>query len=345
MNTSQSPSTIPRVEPAQMVESETRQEAAMDQIRSDLSKIPEYAFPMGLLLLGVLFFAGIVIPSWLVPSIDQANLEAEKLRYSVQDQYRSLLTTIVGGSLGVIAIYLTLRRTQAIEKRSEVMEAQLLLSRETAASEARGQDAATLAEASKLLTSKFLVKRLGGIFALELLCTTSVAQYRQAMGILANYICSYGELGKSSRQSVETALRVIGRRFDETSGDRADERRAVWIHLQGANLSERNLRGNFSRVSFSRANLNGATMNRTNLRESYLKSATLDKTDLRSADLRDAVIDPDQLGTAFIDEYTLVSFPKPEWWSNRIAATLSSEDHGPLEAGTVPQVADGSTAP
>jgi uncharacterized protein YjbI with pentapeptide repeats len=148
-----------------------------------------------------------------------------------------------------------------------------------------GQVTQRYVEAIKMLGSKNLTERLGGIYSLERIMRDSEKDHQTIVEVLASLIRIHAPRepdsatpAKHPKEDVQAALTVLGRRPRGRSEGR--------VNLRGISIRGANLTGSY----FARTDFNGSDL--SNVRAD---KATLDRTDFSSVDfsrasLRDASI-------------------------------------------------------
>ncbi|WND19800.1 pentapeptide repeat-containing protein [Streptomyces violaceus] len=183
-----------------------------------------------------------------------------------------------------------------------------------------GQVTGRYVEAIKLLSSKSLTERLGGIYSLERIMHDSTRDYTTIIEVLAAFIRTAAsphiqewidlDTKGTSRvpvpslaEDIQAAITVLGRRPDYENDavvnlaiSEVISDRIFGVSLQRVSLRNANLQGaqlqNATLVSadLTEAKLAKANMSQTRLRFAQLKSADLQEVDLSSANLEKSIL-------------------------------------------------------
>jgi hypothetical protein len=224
-------------------------------------------------VVGVLVLVIYVVPAALV-SGHLTNAD----RLKAENDIRSTLIQLVGGTVLLAGVYFTARTLQ--------------LNRE-------GQVTDRFTKAIEQLGNEKLDVRLGGIYALERIAWDSQRDHEPIVEILTAFLREHADKThapaedplmpfSNSPADVTAALEVLGRRADRPERRPLDLRRIQVnrAHLEGAKLRGAILNGAVLRQSYlQRADLYGA----------ILSDADLVYSDCTSADLRDTSLDDSKL--------------------------------------------------
>ncbi|MFC2085765.1 pentapeptide repeat-containing protein [Bacteroidota bacterium] len=209
------------------------------------------------------------------------------------DEFRRTLAQIIGGLVILLGVYLTWRRTRAIEEQVEIGRSEAVTIHKSQINERFNR------AVEQLGNTENLAIRLGGIYALEQIAKDAPEEYFwTVMEVLAEYVREYGtgrgeinESAKPSRGSVElrkdigAILKVIGRR-DRTHDPLTSRIELRGIDLRYANLSYFQLKG----VDLRKAQLKGADLEGADLRGAILAKADLTDASLFNSKLSKTVL-------------------------------------------------------
>lgn len=269
-------------------------------------------------------WALIFVPAWQVGQMITYDSHARAI-FALENEARRTVAQVVLGVFGLLALFVTWRRTRAAEKAVEVAESGQQTERFTKAIEQLG--------ATDDKGQPRLEIRLGGIYALERLARESKdREYWTIIEVLTAYVrqnAPYEEDAeprpdRKVRIDIQAILTVLGRRerghtepepLDLHGADlrNADLRKAnleradlVDALLEGADLEEASLEG----ADLERANLRGAHMQgaflagadlvEASLREAHMKGANLERTELIGANLQGAYLKRAYLKGAYL---------------------------------------------
>ena len=226
----------------------------------------------------ILILTAIIALLIFVPQWQAGHIADDATRLEREDNARRTLAQIIGGTVGLVIIYITWQRLQ-------VAREELRVARE-------GQVTERFSRAIEHLGNNSLDVRLGAIYALERIARDSRQDHGAIMEILTAYVREHAPWGPPPEDQqpaaderplatdIQAALTVIGRR--KTDYDPPWEGLDLrYTDLRGANLTDANLQGanliwaNFRGVLFKNANLQGAHLNETILREADLTKANL----------------------------------------------------------------------
>jgi hypothetical protein len=213
-----------------------------------------------------LLFAGLIIVLllWKLPSLQVARSKglSDENRFDRENEARKTLAQIMGGILVLVGLYSSVHTFN--------------LQVQTLDLQRQGQITDRFTKAIEQLGNPKLDIRLVGIYALERIGHDSDKDRDVVMAVLAAYVREHSprsisalrgravgslcdemqELTKDSRRiepDIQAILTVIGRR----DGDRDH---GEMVPLDGSNLTRAYLHGDFRGVSFTRAQLRGATL-------------------------------------------------------------------------------------
>ena len=231
-----------------------------------------------LLLIGSLILVGIVL--WESRQWYAAAGQIQELNIHIQakNEIMRTLAQILGGAFILTGLYFTAKNV-FVSRRAQITD--------------RFADAL-----EKLSDTDNILKRIGGIHALESIAKDSPADHWRIMEIFTDFIRinttdkSYIESQNDSspenrkpRADIQQILNAIGRR--SRAYGIGESRR---LDLTGANLDGADLRGaNLEGVIFRKADLCKATFLNAHLRGAIFSEAKLEKANFNLADLKDAV--------------------------------------------------------
>ena len=271
-------------------------------------------------LIGLLIF----IPQW-----QAAHIANDATRLEREDSTRRTLAQIMGGTVGLVIIYITWQRLQVAREELGVSQ--------------EGQVTERFSRAIEHLGNDSLDVRLGAIYALERIARDSRQDHWPVMEILTAYVREHapwhsppedqqpaaadqrpapppdpgsGDDDEPPRLAtdIQAVLTILGRRqanYDppgqrldlrNTDLRRADLSKAnlqgallTWSSLQRATLMEARLQGaelswaNLQPSNLMKAQLQGSYLIGANLQQALLFEATLEEAWLVGADLRKAI--------------------------------------------------------
>ena len=214
-----------------------------------------------------------------VPKCQVASIGYEATRLEREDNARRTLAQIIGGTVGLVVIWITWQRLQVA--REELRIAQ------------EGQVTERFSRAVEHLGNNSLDVRLGAIYALERIARDSRQDHGPIMEILTAYVRERAPRDPSTEDQqptddesrlatdIQAALTVIGRRQADYDppGEGLDLGNTG---LHGANLYKAKLR----RANFREANLQRAYLSLANLQGAYFIGCYLQRARLAGADLR-----------------------------------------------------------
>ena len=229
---------------------------------------------VALLILTAIIALLVFIPQW-----QAAHIEDDATRLEREDGTRRTLAQIVGGTVGLVVIYITWQRLQ-------VAREELRVARE-------GQVTERLSRAIDHLGNDSLDVRLGSIYALERIARDSHQDHWPIMEILTAYVREHArrEPPPEDQQpavdeprlatDIQAVLTVLGRRRTEYDppGEGPD---LGSTDLHGAKLYKAKLR----RANFREANLQRVYLSLANLQGAYFIGCYLQRARLAGADLR-----------------------------------------------------------
>jgi hypothetical protein len=272
---------------------------------------PDRALLAGAIALGLVVIAVVVllIPAWLVPgSVTPARSEA----LQAQNDLRTTLLQGIGGLFLIAGVVATWRQVQLTRHQLDILREGQITERFTRAIEQLGSDN--------------LDVRLGGIYALERIASSSDADRGPILEVLTAYVRGHSpwpaagwEYGAATppepddrqlaslqfrKPDVQAVVNILGRRKavdddEELLLARVDLRRA---YLRRANLERANLRNASLRgVQGRSARLRGAVLKQADLTKALLEGADLQGADLQRADLTGANLSGADLHGAALD--------------------------------------------
>jgi Pentapeptide repeats (8 copies) len=248
---------------------------------------------MGLIAIAVLV---LLVPAWLVPgSVTPAQSEALQAR----NDLRTTLLQGIGGLFLISGVVATWRQVQLTRHQLDILREGQITERFTRAIEQLGSDN--------------LDVRLGGIYALERIASSSEDDRGPILEVLTAYVRGHSpwpaagwEYGAATppepedrqlaslqfrKPDVQAVVNILGRRKvvdddEELLLARVDLRRA---YLRRANLEHANLRNASLRgVQGRNARLRGAVLKQADLTKALLDGADLQAADLQRANLTGA---------------------------------------------------------
>ncbi|WP_405514969.1 pentapeptide repeat-containing protein [Streptomyces canus] len=296
---------------------------------------PQNKVPLKALALGLLTATAFVIAFWQAPwwfdSLHIRKTNLEPADGVIITGVRTGLVAFAAGIIAGIGLYYTHKKHDLDQRQFEHAREQFKESQkqfETTLDETQkrderqaeltreGQVTGRYVEAIKLLASKQLAERLGGIYALERIMKDSDRDHRTIVEVLSAFIRTSlqeaeaerkkdkqqdpGEERQESRgltrklaslivlpEDVKAALAVLSRR-------ESAQQQAVQVELSDAQLAHHNLGGvkwqgmNLERANLEGANLKGANLDGANLAGADLNEATLTRASLKDTSLRHA---------------------------------------------------------
>jgi len=194
-----------------------------------------------------------------------------------------MMLQIVGGALVIGGLYLTYRRTKALEKNVEIAIKNTRVAEE-------GQITERFTRAVEQLGSDKIEVRLGGIYALERIARDSEKDHWTVMEVLTAYVRELAPLNNENAKQamvpstdIQAVLTVIGRRkWTENDYLRKGFLDLSNTNLQGANLNSANL----YRAYLSNSNLKNAELNHAQLEAAHLDGANLENAKLFRASVK-----------------------------------------------------------
>jgi hypothetical protein len=271
---------------------------------------PDRALLAGAIAVGLLVIAVLVllVPAWLVPS---SVTPAQSQALQAQNDLRTTLLQSIGGLFLIAGVVATWRQVQLTRHQLEILREGQITERFTRAIEQLGGDN--------------LDVRLGGIYALERIASSSKVDRGPILEVLTAYVRGHSpwppagwEYGAATppepddrqlaslqfrKPDVQAVVAILGRR--EAVGDeelllaRVDLRRA---YLRRANLDHANLRNSSLRgVQGRNTRLRGAVLKQADLTKAFLQGADLQGADLQRADLTGANLSGADLRGAALD--------------------------------------------
>ncbi len=248
---------------------------------------------VGLIVLAVLV---LLVPTWLVPtSVTPEQSDA----LAARNELRTTLLQGIGGLFLVAGVVATWRQVQVSRRQLEILREGQITERFTRAIEQLGSDNVDV--------------RLGGIYALERIASTSEDDRGPILEVLTAYVRGHSpwpaagwEYGAATppepderqlaslqfrKPDVQAVMSILGRRRTAADDDalllaRVDLRRAYLrrFNLERANIRNASLRG----VQGRNARLRGAVLKQSDLTKALFDSADLRQADLQRANLTEA---------------------------------------------------------
>ena len=246
----------------------------------------------------ILILTAIIALLIFVPQWQAGHIADDATRLEREDNTRRTLAQIIGGTVGLVIIYITWQRLQ-------VAREELRVARE-------GQVTERFSRAIEHLGNDSLDVRLGAIYALERIARDSRQDHGPIMEILTAYVREHAPWERPPADAlpaaedydaltrpatdIQAVLTVIGRRKTDYDppGQELDLR---YTDLRGAKLARANLKG---------AILAGANLPRADLREADLQEAYLDGAVLQRARLNEAKLQEARLFGAKLQEARLI---------------------------------------
>jgi uncharacterized protein YjbI with pentapeptide repeats len=271
----------------------------------------EYGVVLGLLACAILTIAIL----WLVPRAQVSHvhgLSAEK-RQELEDKARGTLAQVLGGTFFLATGYFTwlgiVETRHAQSAQTKQANDSLSFGRQTQNEQfriaTRGQMTDRLRQAVDLLSVQgsgpgALVKRLGGIYALESIAKDSPQDEPTVVEVLISYVrLAWPPRDEPSKTDwlalptdVQAALTVLGRRTTYAAFPERAPLNLASMRLWSADLDNANLFGSDLRNAFlTKATLQGANLNAANLQNVTCTFANLTNTHLARADLMNGHLD------------------------------------------------------
>ena len=239
---------------------------------------------IGIVVAAILILTTIIALLIFVPQWQAGHIADDATRLEREDNTRRTLAQIIGGTVGLVIIYITWQRLQ-------VAREELRVARE-------GQVTERFSRAIEHLGNDSLDVRLGAIYALERIARDSRQDHGPIMEILTAYVREHAPWDPppedqqpaadepppappSDMADIQAVLTVLGRRKTDYDppGQGLDLRNT---DLHGASLYKAKLR----RANFRKANLQMAYLSLANLQGVYFIGAYLQRARLAGADLR-----------------------------------------------------------
>lgn len=243
---------------------------------------------------------GYVLLLWRGPWwVDGAHLRSKNLQPAdgvVITGFRTMLVALGVGAVAAVTLHYTHRNHVLALWQYEQVQKQF------AHTQARDQEQAELTregqvteryvEAIKLLASKNLTERLGGIYALERIMNDSEKDHATVVEVLAAFVRQRAAAGDEEGpdeknikpdEDVQAALTVLGRR--PIHGDGYSRINLRHTDLRGADLSDAKL----DQVDLRNARLQRAHFARSSLRDAVFQGAALRKADFSFTHLNGAI--------------------------------------------------------
>jgi hypothetical protein len=283
---------------------------AADPPNGRMRQHPDRAMLAGAVAVGFIVIAVLIllVPVWLVPgSVTPARSEA----LQAQNNLRTTLLQGIGGLFLIAGVAATWRQVQLTRHQLDLLREGQITERFTRAIEQLGSDN--------------LDVRLGGIYALERIASSSEVDRGPILEVLTAYVRGHSpwpaagwEYGAATppesddrqlaslqfrKPDVQAVMSILGRRKadddDELLLARVDLRRA---YLRRANLERANLRNASLRGAQGRnARLRGVVLKQSDLTGARLEGADLRGADLQRADLTGANLSGADLHGANLD--------------------------------------------
>src|SRR6266540_1653314 len=258
---------------------------------------PDRALLAGAIAVGLLVIAVLVllVPAWLVPS---SVTPAQSQALQAQNDLRTTLLQSIGGLFLIAGVVATWRQVQLTRHQLEILREGQITERFTRAIEQLGSDN--------------LDVRLGGIYALERIASSSKVDRGPILEVLTAYVRGHSpwppagwEYGAATptEPDVQAVVAILGR-LDAVGDEelllaRVDLRSA---YLRRANLDHANLRNSSLRgVQGRNTRLRGAVLKQADLTKALLQGADLQGADLQRADLTGANLSGADLRGAALD--------------------------------------------
>jgi uncharacterized protein YjbI with pentapeptide repeats len=248
----------------------------------------------------VLVVVGYSLLLWRGPWwIDGAHLRSKNLEPAdgvVITGFRTMLVALGAGAVAAFGLYYTHKghkQTEALfEHTREKDREQAVLTRE-------GQVTERYVAAIKLLASKDLMERLGGIHSLERIMRDSARDHGTVVDVLAAYVRHHAQktgapqYGTPPPEDVRAAMIVIGRR---PKRDELFPLNLAGVQLHLAELKRANLSGTtLDYALLSAADLEGTDLTKVHLQAAVLSAATLSNATLAYAEMREAKLNKTNL--------------------------------------------------
>ena len=269
----------------------------------------------GIVVAVILILTAIVALLIFIPQWQAAHIADDATRLEREDNTRRTLAQIMGGTVGLVIIYITWQRLQVAREELQVAQ--------------EGQVTERFSRAIDHLGNESLDVRLGAIYALERIARDSRQDHGPIMEILTAYVREHAPLPEDQQPAdstmrpttdIQAALTVIGRR--RTGYDPPEQRLDLsntdlrWANLVKAKLQEANFRGanlqwaflrksNLQEVIFFKADLQAADLTKSNLQGADLLLANLQRAYLIRAKLQTANFREAKLWGAFLGEAQL----------------------------------------
>lgn len=231
--------------------------------------------------------------------VDGAHVRSKNLQPAdgvVITGFRTMLVALGLGAVAAVTLQYTHRNHILALRQYEQVQEQFAHTQERDQEQSEltreGQVTERYVEAIKLLASKNLTERLGGIYALERIMRDSEKDHATVVEVLAAFIRERAAAGdeegpdeKGARpdEDVQAALTVLGRR--PSRGKEPEYINLRHTDLRGADLSD----AKFDRVDLRNARLQRAQFARSFLRDAVFQGAVLHKADLSFAHLNGAI--------------------------------------------------------
>ena len=274
---------------------------------------------IGMVVAALLILTAIVALLIFIPQWQAAHIANEATRLEREDNARRTLAQIMGGTVGLVIIYITWQRLQVAREELQVAQ--------------EGQVTERFSRAIDHLGNDSLDVRLGAIYALERIARDSRQDHGPIMEILTAYVREHapwnpppeGQQPTADDQSLPTfsdedllptsalatdiqaAITVLGRR--KANYDPPEQ----VLNLMHTDLCG----GNLVQASLQRALLGETNLQKATLFHANLQGADLTEADLRGAPLiRASGLTSQQLEEAKGNEYTKLppGVERPAHW-------------------------------
>ena len=268
---------------------------------------------IGIVIAAILILTTIIALLIFIPQWQAAHIANDAVRLEREDSTRRTLAQIMGGTVGLVIIYITWQRLQVA--REELRVAQ------------EGQVTERFSRAIDHLGNDSLDVRLGAIYALERIARDSRQDHGPIMEILTAYVREHApwkpprkdQQQETDQQHSETPSDMaedysstfdLGIEGDDASPlDPATDIQAVLTILgrRQAHYDPLEEVLNLRNTNLCRANLIGANLQKAFLVEASLQEAGLQRANLQRAILVDANLQDAQLDDANLEGAVLIS--------------------------------------
>src|SRR6266508_4130699 len=249
---------------------------------------PDRALLAGAIAVGLLVIAVLVllVPAWLVPS---SVTPAQSQALQAQNDLRTTLLQSIGGLFLIAGVVATWRQVQLTRHQLEILREGQITERFTRAIEQLGSDN--------------LDVRLGGIYALERIASSSKVDRGPILEVLTAYVRGHSPWPPAGWEyGAATPPEPDDRQLASLQFRKPDVQAVVAIlgrrdTLDHANLRNSSLRG----VQGRNTRLRGAVLKQADLTKALLQGADLQGADLQRADLTGANLSGADLRGAALD--------------------------------------------